>query len=315
MIDKVDRDLLDVLRRNPQISNRAIAQELGLSETTIGVRLERLSSSNVARVIGQQDVRALGWRVSALLDVFLKKTDAEEAVARLNSNPSVVAIYQLVGAPELLVKIAAADIDELSRIALEVIGADPAVKRVDINLALGHGHVRSGFGNLESPRREGPASSGDLQSQITEMLARDGRISNREISRVLGVAEATVRARIRGLQQKGMLRYILICNPERVGYVSLAFVRLRAPPGLLGPITASLSQLPNVFGVTRITGVHNLLMSVYASSWPEAWELCDQISQWSPEIEDPIVRPAVSFARHRYDLTFIARPVAERSSH
>jgi len=305
MIDKVDRELLDVLARAPRSSNRAIAQALGLSETTVGVRLERLSTSNVARVVAQRDVRSLGWMVSGFLDVYLRAADLEEVVARLHSNPNVITIYHMAAPPELQVKIAARDLDELSRLALEVVGRDPGVRRVDVNVALGHGHVRAGFGNLESPRSDAPDRSGDLQSQILDILARDGRTSNREIGRHLGVAEATVRARIRALQQKGMLRYILICNPERVGFNALAFVRLRAPPPSLEAISASLSQHPNVFGVTGTTGAHNLLISIYGPNWPETWELCTQVARWSPEVEDPVVRPAISFARHRYDLAFI----------
>ncbi|MBV9993733.1 MAG: AsnC family transcriptional regulator [Caulobacteraceae bacterium] len=305
MIDKIDRELLDVLGRAPQTSNRAIAQALGLSETTIGVRLERLSSTNVARVIAQRDVRALGWHVSAYLDVYLKGGDPEEMVARLHAKPNVVSIFQMAGTPELFVKIAAADLVELSRIALQELGGDPAVRRVDVNVSLGGGHMRAGFGNLESPRlkslRDG---EGDLQDQITEILARDGRISNREISRTLGVAEATVRARIRGLQHKGLLRYVLICNPERVGYNALVFARFRAPPGAVRELSAAICQHPNVFGATVTTGPHNLLVSIYAPSWPQAWEICGQITDGPAE--DVQLRPATSFAHHRYDLAFIS---------
>ncbi|MBV9511890.1 MAG: AsnC family transcriptional regulator [Caulobacteraceae bacterium] len=305
MIDNVDRDLLDVLRRDPRVSNRAIAQALSLSETTIGVRLERLSGNNIARVIAQRDFRALGWTLSALCDVYLKDVDPEEVMARLHASPNVVTIYKMAGPPELVVKVAARDIEELTRLTLGVIGGDPGARRVDVQLCLGYGHVRAGFGNLESPRGPGPDSGGDLETRIAEILARDGRISNREVGRLLGVAEATVRSRISALQQKGMLRYILICNPERVGYAALAFLRLRVQLPQLGALTARLSQHPWVFGATQIAAPHNLVVSIYAPSWPEAFELCGQVMRHSPDIEDPVVRPAVSFARHRYDLTSI----------
>ena len=308
MIDNVDRRLLEILRGDPRISNRAIAQALGLSETTIGVRLERLSVNNIARVIAQRDVRAMGWRISGHCDVFLKDVDPEEVLARVNAHPNVITIYRLAGPPELMVKIVASDLDELARIALDMIGSDRGVRRVDLQICLGHGHTRAGFGNLESPRPARADLEGDLQAQIMEILARDGRISNREISRMLGVAEATIRARLRVLQQNNMLRYILVCNPERVGYTSLAFMRMRLPSPEIDGFMASIAQNPNIFGATRLTGEHNLGVAIYAADWPNAWELCSQISRWSPRIEDPVIRPAISFARHRYDMAFIAAP-------
>jgi DNA-binding Lrp family transcriptional regulator len=306
MIDAIDRQLLDLLRGNPHISNKAMAQALGVSDTTVGVRLERLSSKNIARVIAQRDVRALGWRISGQCDVFLKDVDPEEVLSRIHAHANVITIYRLAGPPELTIRLAARDLEELTHVALEVVGSDPDVRRVDLQIFTGHGHVRAGFGNLESPRHEGPAPEGDLQSQIMEILSRDGRISNREISRMLGIAEATVRARIRAMQQKGLLRYILVCNPERVGYNALVFMRLRLPPPLIPQFMADTLHNPNIFGCTGLTGEHNLGLAIYAHDWPHAWELCSQLSQWSPHVEDPIIRPAISFARHRYDLAFIS---------
>ncbi|MBV9843355.1 MAG: AsnC family transcriptional regulator [Sphingomonadaceae bacterium] len=308
MIDQIDRAILQLLRNDPQTSNRSIAQALAVSETTIGVRLERLSSTNVARVIGQRSVRALGWTMSALLDVYLAAGDAEEVISRIHDLENVVTVYQVAGTPELLVKIGGSDIAELTRIAIERIGRDRGVRRVDTYVCLGHGHVRSGFGNLESPRVADPLSGDTLEERITRILARDGRISNREVARAVGVAEATVRARIRNLQQRGHLNYILICNPERVGYTSLAFIRMRVPPREITRHFERLAESPNVFGVTVVTGTHNLLISVYAANWDELWELCTQLSHASADIEDPVIRPVLRFARHRYDMAFTPDP-------
>jgi DNA-binding Lrp family transcriptional regulator len=305
LIDEVDARILDLLQSDPRMSNKQIAQATRLSETTIGNRLERMSSQNIARVIGQSDFRTRGWNATAILDVTLHGGDHEPVIGRLNALPNVITIFEMAGPPHLIIKLAAGDLAELTELALGTIGQDQAVDRVDVNLSLTGGHVRAGFGNLEAPH-EDPASEGDdLQAKVLAMLARNGRTSNREMARVLGVAEVTVRNRIKALLERKLLRYLLIRNPDKAGFQALAFAKFAVRPADIAPAIRDLSALPNVFGASIHTGPMNLLVSIYGRDWPETHRLFDRMCSMVPMLETPILRPAKRFARHRFELAFV----------
>src|SRR5688500_1624212 len=58
----------------------------------------------------------------------------------------------------------------------------------------------------------------ELDRRIITMLRADGRRSNREIARTLGVPEATVRYRVRRLTEGGVLKITASVDPEHLGY-------------------------------------------------------------------------------------------------
>lgn len=306
LIDEIDARVLELLQTDPRMPNKQIAQALQLSETTIGNRLERMSSQNIARVIGQADYRTRGWNTTALLNVTLQGSSQEAVIGRLNHIPNVITVYEMAGPPHLIIKIAARDLQELTALALGTIGGDPEVERVEVNLSLAGGHVRSGFGNLDAPHEDLSDGGDDLQARILAMLARNGRVSNREMARALGVAEVTVRNRTKALLENRLLRYLLIRNPDKSGHHALAFATFSIRPRDLAPVIDQLSALPCVFGASVHTGRANLLVSIYGQDWLETHTAFDQMCATLPLLEVPVLRAAKRFARHRYELAAVA---------
>lgn len=65
-----------------------------------------------------------------------------------------------------------------------------------------------------------------VDQQIIEMLEVDARRSNREISRQVGVSEATVRTRLRKLQDAGAICFTVLVDPVSESLNRRAYVRL-----------------------------------------------------------------------------------------
>lgn len=307
MIDDLDRGIMDLLRQDPRTSNKVMARALRVSESTVGARLERLSSQNIARVIGQRHYRSEGWTVTAMLEIWTKAADNESLIEHLNGDEHVVTIYELTGAPQLLIKIAADDVTQIMAIAHEFIGSNSEVDRVSVQVCLRHAYVRQGFGNLEAPRSSVHSTDGDTAHRIVDILSRDGRISNREIARTLGMAEATVRAKVRKLIEQRELQYTLVVDPAKAGYSALAFALFSIRSGDLDRVIDQVSVYPEVFGATVITGRRNLLLSVYTADWESTLGIFEQISSIMPAENEPLIRLAKQFARHRFQLSFVPR--------
>ncbi len=85
-----------------------------------------------------------------------------------------------------------------------------------------------------------------LDRDIIAALARDGRISFREVARSLDVSEGTVRMRITRLQEEDLIRVTLVGSPLALGVGMSVMIMLRVKPGHVRETAEALSKFPNV---------------------------------------------------------------------
>lgn len=90
------------------------------------------------------------------------------------------------------------------------------------------------------------ASLDKLDRDIIAALARDGRISFREVARSLDVSEGTVRMRIARLQEEDLIRVTLVGSPLALGVGMSVMIMLRVKPGHVRETAEALSKFPNV---------------------------------------------------------------------
>ena len=76
---------------------------------------------------------------------------------------------------------------------------------------------------------------------ILRALQEDGRRSYRSIARDVGVAEGTVRARVRKLETLGALRVVAFVDPARLGNSVLALLALRCGAFIMSSSSSSPS--------------------------------------------------------------------------
>ena len=94
----------------------------------------------------------------------------------------------------------------------------------------------------------------DLDSQIVEILKKDGRASNAHIARALGVSEGTVRRRLRMLIEGGVIHVNVSLDPVKMGLTTEAIIGLEVDPDKMDPVCASLADFDEIGYVTLTTG-------------------------------------------------------------
>src|SRR5579885_2255980 len=62
----------------------------------------------------------------------------------------------------------------------------------------------------------------EIDLRIVQLLQENGRRSNSDIARQIGVSEPTVRKRIERLVQDRIIKVVAVFNPRRTGYTSSA---------------------------------------------------------------------------------------------
>jgi len=102
----------------------------------------------------------------------------------------------------------------------------------------------------------------ETDRQIIALLQRDGRLSNVEIGRQLGLAEGTVRKRLEHLIAKNVIRIIALAEPAAFGLTTHVLIGIQAELGELSSVAQCLAQMPEVYSVSVITGSFDIMIEV-----------------------------------------------------
>jgi Lrp/AsnC family transcriptional regulator for asnA, asnC and gidA len=105
-----------------------------------------------------------------------------------------------------------------------------------------------------------------IDRQIVSILQLDGRTSNVEMARQVGVSEATVRKRLDRLLADGVVRITAVPNAAKVGFPTVTFVTLDVDLSYLDQIADRLGRLPEVRSIYYTTGESDLVVEAWFHS-------------------------------------------------
>jgi len=92
-------------------------------------------------------------------------------------------------------------------------------------------------------------------SELLIQLTKNGKASQRELSKQTGLALGTVNTHIKKLENDKIIKgYFADIDPERVGFNLTAIINLRIKKGTLMDVQASIANHSRVFGVYDVTG-------------------------------------------------------------
>lgn len=139
-IDRIDIAILETLQRDGRISNAALAERVGLSQSACSRRLDSLEKAGVIRGYhALLSSAALGHQMTIIVHISLsgqfEKTlsDFEAAVKRC---PNILSCHLVSGEYDYILRIAAKDLADYERIHKEWLSAMPHVTRINSSFAL-----------------------------------------------------------------------------------------------------------------------------------------------------------------------------------
>ncbi len=97
-----------------------------------------------------------------------------------------------------------------------------------------------------------------IDTKIISMLQDDGRVSNVEIARDVGISEGTVRRRLKRLIQDQFIRVSALRDPGKMGYVSEALIGVQVDLDKIDQVAEDLARLDEVDWVTITTGTYDV---------------------------------------------------------
>ena len=141
-LDRIDYEILGLLRKNARISNKEIAAKVGLAASTCLVRIRLLQSSGVISGF-HADINpaSLGVALQAMISVRLRrhfKPDVEAFRQHALSLPEVVQLYHVAGPIDFLLHVWTRDSDHLRDLAMTAFTAREEVAHIETELLFEH---------------------------------------------------------------------------------------------------------------------------------------------------------------------------------
>ena len=119
----------------------------------------------------------------------------------------------------------------------------------------------------------------EIDKQIIDKLAMNGRVSFRRIASELKISTDTVTRRYRNLKQQGIIKTSIQINPEKLGYFAIAYIDLSFVPQLNSPnIVDILSNFPDVIKIIKTSGNFDLRLFTLIKSLEHLFTLQNRIT-------------------------------------
>ena len=119
-----------------------------------------------------------------------------------------------------------------------------------------------------------------VDRQIIGLLAGDARLSYRDIAKRLGASHANISARIKRLEEAGIIKgYSVVIDPDAEGLYPLC-LRISATSGSeLSEIGKRIAELSQVHVVMRVSGECELLALTLSPNRQSALDLLAEINR------------------------------------
>lgn len=299
--DLTDLNIIETLRPNPRMTNKEVAVRLQLSETTVAQRIKVMAEQGIMRVVAQKHVFSDRYNSMAFMFINTKGRTVQSVSAKIAELDDVLGVSQVIGNPDIVINARSRSIEEAHHLANRV-GTIKGVATVE---AIPCFHIHKLASNLSSFSTTGaPLQSGDSpkDDQVIHAFMNDGRQSNREVGRQLGVSEGAIRQRLNKLLQSGQMQFQVVCNPEALGLGTIATIRMTTLSHHTETVLNKLTAMDSTGFVGEVAGAYNILAVMSTSDTLSLGNICDNELLSLRGVHALDVRLIVANAKHQYHL-------------
>ncbi|MBW1812587.1 MAG: Lrp/AsnC family transcriptional regulator [Deltaproteobacteria bacterium] len=97
-----------------------------------------------------------------------------------------------------------------------------------------------------------------IDSKMISLLQKDGRISNIDMAKQLGISEATVRTRLKRLMDEGFIQIVAVSNPFRLGFEITGDLYIHVEMKKADDVIKELKKIKALWYIVMTTGDNNI---------------------------------------------------------
>lgn len=116
--------------------------------------------------------------------------------------------------------------------------------------------------------------------KIIEILQEDGRISMKDLGKIVGLTSPAVSERVKRLEESGIIEgYKAIISPDALGRVIKAFIHISLPNNMYKKFIDEARKDPRIVECHHITGDDCSVVKVIVKDMYELEEVIDSIKE------------------------------------
>jgi Lrp/AsnC family transcriptional regulator for asnA, asnC and gidA len=135
-LDDTDNAIIELLRADGRMPYRAIAREVGVTESTVRARVRRLEQSDTMRVVAVTDTEAAGFSMLLAIGVQVENCSPEQVAREMATIPEVFSVNVVVGAHDVEILVVAEDQVALTQLITGRLAEVAGVRRLTPALAV-----------------------------------------------------------------------------------------------------------------------------------------------------------------------------------
>jgi Lrp/AsnC family transcriptional regulator for asnA, asnC and gidA len=153
MVDEIDRGIIYYLQYDGRTPYTKIAEELGITETTVRRRVKQLIDDGIMQIVGVVvEPQKLDWNELALINVQVQLDQIESVVAQIACFPEVTYLVQTAGEYDLFFEVFCKDREHFLEFFNERLVKIPGIVRIQSSLILKMHKLSYRFGETEALR-------------------------------------------------------------------------------------------------------------------------------------------------------------------
>jgi DNA-binding Lrp family transcriptional regulator len=288
-LDSADKWMVEMLNADGRVSNRDLAAAVGLTEVTVAARVRSLIDKRILGVSTVFDWKKAGFLVDLWIQVFVRGRSVRDVAADIAKLTQTHGVLVVFGDPDIVVHALLPDNAAAARFLSEDLKPIPGISGIEATSTLHTEKYNVNFARMPISATEfdfpAPVVALDETDHgVLAAIAVDGRRSNRDIARELGVSDSTVRLRIKRMEAANLLRISGQTDPYLTGMVdSWALISVETV-GDTSLVAKELARLQEVGIVAEVTGSHQLLLLVIARDRPALIEFVSRHLNSAPTV-------------------------------
>jgi len=135
-LDRIDRELLNLLQENAELTYAELGKRLGISPSTVYMRVKKLKEKGVIkRIVAEVNPEVLGYKLRSIIFVSIDVKKYNSVVEALSKIPQIKIIYDITGEWTFALEALVRDHQELSSL-LDKIGNIDGVQHTSTAVVL-----------------------------------------------------------------------------------------------------------------------------------------------------------------------------------
>jgi DNA-binding Lrp family transcriptional regulator len=269
LVDRLDKEIIRLLRQNGRETSLNIARNLGISRITVRRRMQKLLRDRVIYFTAFNDPRRVLTSVGIFIALDVADGRREDAVKKLISQPRVGSVFYTGGRFNVM---AVASFPALEALAEFLVSFLPGLEGVRERQIISVLHAEP-----DRTLAKGSDTVSPLGKRLLELLWRDGRRSTVALARDIGVSPPTVQRLLRQFVKNGTIHVSVIVNPARVDWFAVAILGIRTEPSQLAEVMRHMAASPLVRAAYFTTGEFDLLARLEGGAAGELYAFATEL--------------------------------------